>query len=70
MWGQERCHYPGSMSHGTRGEGPWWCNQHFFCGDSDRGARIVMESRGWRVGDPIARAKKIVPPQPKQAEAA
>lgn len=49
--GRERCHYPGSMSHGTRGEGPWHCRFHFFCGDAVTGQRFIEASRDYRRGD-------------------
>jgi hypothetical protein len=53
MAGMERCRYPGSVSPGTRGEGPWFCRHHFICGDASEGGRIVAESREWHMGDPV-----------------
>lgn len=53
--GIERCNYPGAISHGTRGEGPWFCAQHFFCGDASSGGKIVAESRSWRTGEDVPR---------------
>lgn len=49
--GRERCHYPGSISSGTRGEGPWRCRFHFFCDDAVMGQRFIEESRDFFRGD-------------------
>lgn len=49
----ERCHYPGAMSHGTRGDGPWYCAGHFVCSDGAEGADIIALSRGYRPGDAV-----------------
>jgi hypothetical protein len=48
--GIEQCHYPGAISHGTKGDGPFYCRHHFFCGDPVTGQRIVEESRDWQRG--------------------
>lgn len=63
MAGPERCNYPGSMSHGTRGEGPWYCRHHFFCGDAGEGARIVAGARMYRVGELVPPLLRT-PPRP------
>jgi hypothetical protein len=45
MAGMMRCAYLGSMSHGQRGEGPWFCRHHFFCDSAAHGERILEASR-------------------------
>lgn len=42
-----RCGFPGSMSHGQLGSGPWYCAWHFRCGDGATGAAIVRQSQKW-----------------------
>ena len=42
---RERCHYAGSITAGTRGEGPWYCRDHFFCRDALSGDEITNISR-------------------------
>lgn len=58
----ERCHYPGSISPSTRGEGPWFCAAHFSCRDGAEGAQIVEQSKRNKkpvqtIGDLTLRAK-------------
>ena len=51
----KRCRYPGGCSHGTLGRGPWYCIDHLICGDPEKGAEIVHESRDYTAGfDPRA----------------
>lgn len=42
-----RCRFPGSLSHGQLGGGPWYCGWHFRCSDAITGARIVEQSHEW-----------------------
>jgi hypothetical protein len=49
--GRERCHFPGVCSHGTRGEGPWYCREHFNC-DIEKGMKVLEESRSFMPGNP------------------
>jgi hypothetical protein len=74
MGGMERCRYPGSMSHDTRGNGPWYCRHHFFCGDQSDGGRIVAESRAWKAGELVPARLRPAPvvrePGADEAEAA
>lgn len=39
-----RCRYPGALSNGTHGSGPWLCLGHFHCSDPSLGAAIVAQS--------------------------
>lgn len=67
MAGPERCNYPGALSHGTRGELPYFCRHHFFCADAPEGGRIVAQSRKWRQGDDVPpRMRLIESPQPAE----
>lgn len=50
--GRERCFYPGSISHGTRGDGPWYCKGHFNCSDGAAGQQVIEQSRGFTPGNP------------------
>jgi hypothetical protein len=43
----EQCHYPGTLSRTTLGDGPWYCRWHFDCNDPEFGQRIVEDSRRW-----------------------
>ena len=45
--GVDRCRFPGSISHGQRGEPPWYCAFHFFDTGAEHGARIVKSSFDW-----------------------
>jgi hypothetical protein len=42
-----QCQFPGSVSHGQLGGGPWYCGWHFRCSDGAAGARIVEQSHEW-----------------------
>lgn len=42
-----RCQFPGAMSHGQRGESPFFCAWHFRCSDPLEGERIIGNSRRW-----------------------
>ncbi|MDE2022070.1 MAG: hypothetical protein KGI71_04165 [Patescibacteria group bacterium] len=44
MSGGDRCRYPGSISPGTTGGGPWYCREHFGCSDMGAGAAVVARS--------------------------
>lgn len=41
------CQYPGALSQGTRGEGPFFCGFHFLCGNAIAGDEIVRQSDSW-----------------------
>lgn len=45
--GAHRCRYPGSMSHGLKGDAKWLCAFHFREGDPSVAARITEESYEW-----------------------
>lgn len=64
----ERCHYPGSISHGTRGEGPWYCRHHFFCADQSEGGKIVAEARKWNFGELVPNRARPVNPRAQAQE--
>ena len=51
----QRCSKPGSMSHSTRGGGPWFCRQHFFPQD----ATYVTRASGPRKLDAEAVAERL-----------
>lgn len=63
--GAERCHFPGSMCHETRGSERWFCRFHFFCTDPVLGQRIIEQSRDYVRGDPLPTGRD---PAPRQAE--
>ena len=42
--GGQRCQNPGSLSEGTKGDGPWYCAPHFRCDTQAEGMRIIVES--------------------------
>lgn len=44
----ERCRYPGTLSHSTLGQGPWYCAGHSRCTEHGRGEQIIAASlRQW-----------------------
>jgi len=43
-----RCAFPGALSSGTHGEGPWYCRHHFDIRDPGMGAAIDEESQSYR----------------------
>lgn len=42
-----RCCFPGVMSRGQLGGGPWYCGWHYRCEDGITGAQIVAQSHAW-----------------------
>lgn len=59
--GRHRCQYPGSISPGQRGGGPWYCNVHFFDRSGPEAIQALEESRSFRAGDPIRARPKPDP---------
>lgn len=47
----ERCHWQGTQSVGTHGDGPWYCREHGNCSDMDQGAGVVLASRACELRD-------------------
>ena len=45
--GDDRCRFPGSMSHGLKGDGKFLCAFHFFNGDPIHAQRITQNSFDW-----------------------
>lgn len=62
----ERCRYPGSLGHTTRGDGRWYCRGHFRCDDQEEGRRIVIESREFAPGAPPPPAFTFRSPPPSR----
>ena len=68
--GVTRCRFPGSMSHGLRGELPFFCPWHFRGPDQQAGAEIVRQSLEWD-GKPesyLAMRRASMKPTPRQEE--
>lgn len=42
-----RCKYPGSITSGMLGGGPWYCSAHYGCADPVIGAQIVERSQSY-----------------------
>lgn len=45
--GDDRCRFPGALTHAQKGDGRWLCAFHFFNGDPIHAARIVANSFEW-----------------------
>lgn len=45
--GSRRCRYPGSVSHGLKGDAKYYCPFHFGGPDASEAARITDESYRW-----------------------
>ena len=41
----DRCRYFGTVSGCTKGEGPWYCREHYGCAGQIEGASILERSR-------------------------
>lgn len=58
-----RCKYPGSLSSGLLGGGPWYCSAHFACADPVIGAQVVERSQSYVWEHPRERyLKRPIPP--------
>jgi hypothetical protein len=59
--GAKQCRYPGSLSSGVLGSGPWYCSGHFGCTDPVMGTDIVEASADYRHPTAEDRARVDLP---------